>query len=47
MQVIIRACDGENMLEKRMAVRGRHLENLSRIEEKSSARAAFWTRTGR
>ena len=34
MQVIIRACDGENMLEKRMAVRGRHLENLSRIEGK-------------
>ena len=34
MQVIIRACDGENMLEKRMAVRCRHPENLSRIEGK-------------
>ncbi len=31
MQFIITACDGENMLEKRMAVRPRHLENMSRI----------------
>ncbi len=31
MQFIITAHDGENMLEKRMAVRPRHLENMSRI----------------
>ena len=31
MQFIITAHDGANMLEKRMAVRPRHLENLGRI----------------
>lgn len=30
MQFIIRAFDGENKLEKRMEVRPRHLENISR-----------------
>ena len=34
MQCIIRAYDGENMLEKRLAVRGRHLENLNRVDGK-------------
>ena len=34
MQFIITAYDGENMLDKRLAVRGRHLENLSRVNGK-------------
>ena len=34
MQFIITAYDGENMLDKRMAVRSRHLENLSRVNGK-------------
>ena len=34
MQFIITAHDGANMLEKRMAVRPRHLENLSHINGK-------------
>ena len=32
MQVIIRAYDGENTLEKRMAVRLRHLENMAKVK---------------
>lgn len=31
MQYIITARDGENMLEKRLAVRDAHLENLNKI----------------
>ncbi len=31
MQFIVRACDGEGMLEKRMAVRPRHLEGMKRM----------------
>ena len=31
MQVLIRAYDGENKLEKRMAVRARHLENMAKV----------------
>jgi len=31
MQFIIKAYDGENMLEKRMAVRPRHLENMGKV----------------
>ncbi len=34
MQFIIRAYDGKDMLEKRMEVRPRHLENLSQVEGK-------------
>ena len=34
MQFIIKAYDGENMLEKRMAVRPRHLENISKVKGK-------------
>ena len=30
MQFVITAYDGENMLEKRMSVRPRHLENMAR-----------------
>ena len=32
MQFIIKALDGKNMLEKRLAVRSRHLENLSTVK---------------
>lgn len=34
MQYIIKAYDGKNMLEKRLAVRDRHLKNMSRIIDK-------------
>ena len=34
MQYIIRAYDGENMLEKRMEVRPRHLENIAKVDGK-------------
>jgi hypothetical protein len=34
MQFIITAHDGENMQEKRMAVRPRHLENMSKVKGK-------------
>lgn len=34
MQYIIRAYDGRDMLEKRMAVRPRHLENMGRVNGK-------------
>ena len=34
MQFIIKAYDGEGMLEKRMEVRPRHLENMARLGEK-------------
>ncbi len=33
MQFIITAHDGENMLERRMLVRLRHLENMAKIRE--------------
>ncbi len=32
MQYIIRALDGADMLEKRMSVRGRHLENMAKVK---------------
>ena len=34
MQFVITAHDGRNMLEKRLAVRSRHLENMEQIEGK-------------
>ena len=34
MQFVVTAYDGKNMLEKRMEVRPRHLENLSHIPGK-------------
>lgn len=34
MQFIIMAYDGENMLEKRLEVRPRHLENMSKVKGK-------------
>ena len=33
MQFAIRAYDGEHVLERRMAVRARHLENLSKVQD--------------
>lgn len=33
MQFIITAHDGENMLDKRMAVRPRHLEGMAKLSE--------------
>ena len=33
MQFLIKAYDGSNMLEKRMEVRPRHLEGMSRLSE--------------
>ena len=34
MQYIIKAYDGENMLERRLAVRPRHLENMAKVPGK-------------
>ena len=34
MQFIITAYDGANMLEKRLAVRARHLENMGKVKGK-------------
>lgn len=34
MQFVITAHDGENMLERRMAVRARHLENMTKVKGK-------------
>ena len=34
MQIIITAYDGQNMLEKRMEVRPRHLQNLATVKGK-------------
>ena len=34
MQFVITAHDGENMLERRMAVRERHLENMTKVKGK-------------
>ena len=34
MQFIIRAYDGQNMLDRRMGVRPRHLENMGRVKGK-------------
>ncbi len=33
MQFIIKAYDGENMLEERMAIRPCHLENMARMKD--------------
>ena len=40
MQYMIRALDGRNMLEKRLAVRVQHLENLQKIKD-------FWMKKER
>ena len=34
MQFVIRAYDGANMLDQRMAVRARHLENMAKVDGK-------------
>ena len=33
MQFIVKAYDGANMLERRMAVRPRHLENMNKVKD--------------
>ena len=34
MQFVVTAYDGKDMLEKRMSVRERHLENIAKVKEK-------------
>ena len=34
MQFLIKAYDGANMLERRMEIRPRHLENLARVMDR-------------
>ena len=36
MQFIVTAHDGESMLDKRLEVRPRHLENMARVKEKGT-----------
>ena len=47
MQFIITAHDGENMLEKRMAVRPRHLEGMAKLGRHISWPEDFWMTRGR
>ena len=47
MQFVIKAYDGEGMLEKRLSVRGRHLENLSRTEGKVICAGGLLTDEGK
>ena len=47
MQFVITAYDGPNMLEKRMEVRPRHLQNLSRLKGKILCAEESWMRKGR
>ena len=46
MQFVIRAYDGANMLEKRMAVRERHLENMSKVDGKVICAGGLLDREG-
>ena len=43
MQFLVKAYDGERMLDKRMEVRPRHLEGMKALERRSSAPADCWT----
>ncbi|MBR6090745.1 MAG: hypothetical protein IKP86_12485 [Anaerolineaceae bacterium] len=47
MQYVIKAYDGENMLEKRMEVRPRHLENMSKVNGKIICAGGLLTGEGR
>ena len=47
MQFLIKAYDGEGMLEKRMEVRPRHLEGMKALGKRSSVPVACWTRKAR
>ena len=46
MQFVIRAYDGPDMLEKRMAVRSRHLENMAKVEGKVLCAGGLLDREG-
>ena len=47
MQFLIKAYDGEGMLEKRMEVRPRHLEGMNRLGNRSSVPEVCWMMTER
>ena len=47
MQFIIKASDGDNKLEKRMEVRPRHLDNLSKINGKVICAGGLLTEEGK
>ena len=47
MQFAIKGIDGENKLEKRMEVRPRHLENLSKITGKVICAGGLLTEEGK
>ena len=47
MQFVIKAYDGANMLEKRMAVRQRHLENMAKVDGKVICAGGLLDREGK
>ena len=47
MQFIITAYDGANMLEKRLAVRARHLENMGKVNGKVICAGGLLDREGK
>ena len=47
MQFIITAYDGENMLDKRMAVRPRHLEGMKKLGKQIICAGGLLDETGR
>ncbi len=46
MQFVIRAYDGANMLDQRMAVRARHLENMAKVDGKVICAGGLLDREG-
>lgn len=47
MQFLVTAYDGENMLDKRMEVRPRHLENMARLGKKVVVAGGFLDEEGK
>ena len=47
MQFVIKAYDGSNCLEKRMAVRQRHLENMAKVDGKVICAGGLLDREGK
>ena len=47
MQFVIRAYDGADMLEKRMDVRERHLENMAKVDGKVICAGGILDREGK
>ena len=47
MQFVIKAYDGADMLEKRMAVRQRHLENMAKVDGKVICAGGLMDREGK